>query len=80
MLGALLGRRKTLFPRGCVPFLRVVLRYFVLERDCSYKTVAESSGSGFQLAFTCKGVSQEGFFSFLPRDHSSMGTQPSCLG
>lgn len=75
-----LGRRKTLFPRCHVPFLEVILRYFMLESDCSYEKVVETSVSGFQLVFIWKGVSQEGFFSFLPRDHSSVSTQLSCLG
>lgn len=46
MLGVLsksLGRRETPFPRGHALFLKVVLRYFMVESDCNYETAVENS-------------------------------------
>lgn len=81
MLGVLsksLGRRKTPFPGGHAPFLKLVLRYFTLRSDCSYETVVENSdrisacfhleGSFSRgiLLFSCQRSFLSGHTAFLP--------------
>lgn len=66
MVGVLsksLKRKKTLFPRGHVPFPKVVLRCFLLESDCSYETVVENSGR-ISACFCLEGSFSRGILPF----------------
>lgn len=65
VLSKSLGRRKTLFPRGHVPFLNLVLKYFMLESDCSYATVVENTGRVL-ACFHLEGTFSRGILLFFP--------------